>query len=102
MKELARLNRYFLRYKHLLLLGLLFVIISNIFQILPAQLVRQAVDLVIDNVRVFRLFGKSSLQPEYEKIIRHSIVIYGIVILLAALLRGFFLFLGLAAALLPN
>ena len=76
-----------------MLLGLLFVIISNIFQILPAQFVRQAVDLVIDNVRVFRLFGKSSLQPEYEKIIRHSIVIYGIVILLAALLRGFFLFL---------
>ena len=93
MKELARLNRYFLRYKHLLLLGLLFVIISNVFQILPAQFVRQAVDLVIDNVRVFRIFGKSPLQPDYESVIRQSIVIYGVVILLAALMRGFFLFL---------
>ncbi len=93
MKELSRLNKYFFRYKHLLLLGLLFVIISNVFQILPAQFVRQAVDLVIDNVRVFRVFNKSSVQGDYEKVIRQSIVIYGLVILLAALLRGFFLFL---------
>ncbi len=93
MKELARLNRYFLRYKHLLLLGLLFVAVSNIFQILPAQFVRQAVDLVIDNVKVFRVLDHSALQGNYEKIIRRSIVIYGVFILLAALMRGVFLFL---------
>ena len=93
MKELSRLNHYFIRYKYYLLSGLLFVAISNLFQILPAQFVRQAVDLVIDNSRVYRIFDKTANQSDYETVIWQSIVIFGIVILLAALLRGLFLFL---------
>jgi ATP-binding cassette subfamily B protein len=93
VKELSRLNRYFRQYKHLLILGLVFIIISNFFQIIPAQLVREAVDLVIDNVKVYRVFNRSEGQAVYEGAIRQSIVIYGILILLTALLRGFFLYL---------
>jgi ATP-binding cassette subfamily B protein len=93
VKELSRLNHYFKRYSHLLLFGLVFVLISNFFQIASAPLVRQAVDLVIDNVKVFRIFDKTQGQEQYEGIIRNSIAFYGIMILAVALLRGLFLFL---------
>lgn len=93
MKELAHLNKYLLKYKHLLLLGLLFIIISNIFQILPAQYVRYALDLVIDNLNVYKLFDGQTIQDDYNENIKRSVVIYGLIILGMALLRGFFLFL---------
>ena len=48
MKELSHLNKYLLRYKWHLFWGLVFVIISNVFQIVPAQMVRRSIDLVTD------------------------------------------------------
>ena len=93
MKELAHLNKYLLKYKHLLLLGLLFIIISNIFQILPAQYVRYALDLVIDNLNVYKLFDGHAIQEDYNENIKRSVVVYGLIILGMALMRGFFLFL---------
>jgi len=93
VKELAHLNKYLLKYKHLLLLGLLFIIISNIFQILPAQYVRYALDLVIDNLNVYKLFDGHAIQEDYNENIKRSVVVYGLIILGMALLRGFFLFL---------
>lgn len=93
MKELAHLNKYLLKYKHFLLLGLLFIIISNIFQILPAQFVRYALDLVIDNLNVYKIFEGATLQEDYNENIKRSVVIYALIILGMALFRGFFLFL---------
>ncbi len=93
MKELAHLNKYFIKYKFHLLLGLLFIIISNIFQILPAQFVRYALDLVVDNLKVYRIFEGAHLQEIYNAVIKKSVVIYGLIILGMALMRGFFLFL---------
>ena len=93
MKELSHLNKYLFKHKHYLVLGLLFVIISNIFQIIPAQLVRQAFDLVLDSLSVHNNFDGTSLQEVFEQIIDKSILIYGVVILVMALLRGLFLFL---------
>ncbi len=93
MKELSYLNKYFLKYKYHLMLGLLFIVISNIFQILPAQFVRYALDLVIDNLKVYRVFEGAGVQDTYHSVIKNSVVIYGLIILGMALLRGFFLFL---------
>ena len=93
MKELGHLNKYLLKYKYHLLLGLLFTIISNVFQILPAQFVRYALDLVVDNLKVFRIFEGAHLQDTYNLVIKKSVVIYGLIILGMALMRGFFLFL---------
>lgn len=93
MKELSHLNKYLIKYKHYLLLGLLFVVISNFFQIIPAQLVRQALDLVWDSLKIHGNYKGTTLQEVYEQIIDNSILIYGIVILAMALLRGLFLFL---------
>jgi ATP-binding cassette subfamily B protein len=92
MKELKYLNKYLLKYKWHMLLGLLFVIISNAFQILPAELVRYSIDLVVDNIRVYGLFDRSNLQGDFFKIFSGGILLYAVLILIMALLRGVFLY----------
>lgn len=92
MKELASLNRYLLRYKWHLFWGLVFVIISNIFQIMPAQLVRRSIDLVTENISLYRAFDGTSAQEKYFSIFTQGILMYAILILIMALLRGLFLY----------
>ncbi|MBX2961478.1 MAG: ABC transporter ATP-binding protein [Cyclobacteriaceae bacterium] len=93
MKELKHLNKYLLKYKRLILLGILFVIISNAFQIIPAQLVRHSIDLVTDNISIYRSFEGLSLQNNFFKVFAFGILLYALLILAMALLRGFFLYL---------
>ncbi|MBS1508877.1 MAG: ABC transporter ATP-binding protein [Bacteroidetes bacterium] len=92
MKELGYLNKYLIKYKWHLIWGLVFVLISNIFQILPAQMVRHSIDLVVDNVRIYRSFNQSQLQSGFFQVFSRGILIYAILILLMALLRGVFLY----------
>lgn len=92
MKELKYLNKYLLKYKWHLILGLVFVIISNVFQIIPAQMVRHSIDLVVDNIRVYRAFDNSAAQESFFKIFASGILLYAILILVMALLRGVFLY----------
>jgi ATP-binding cassette subfamily B multidrug efflux pump len=92
MKELSYLNKYLLRYKWHLVLGLVFVLISNAFQILPAPLVRLSIDLVIENLRVYKGFENSSLQDTFFNNIAFQIFILAVLTLVMALLRGLFLY----------
>lgn len=93
MKELRYLNKYLYKYRKLLILGLLWVIISNVFQILPAQMVRYSIDLVMDNIRIYRSFDNSLSQQNFFNVFAKGILIYALLILGMALLRGFFLYL---------
>lgn len=93
MKALAHLNKYLLKYKWYLILGTLFTIISNLFGIIPAQLVRYALDLVKDTLDVYFLFKGSTLQPAFYDVFAFTILLFGILILVMALLKGVFLFL---------
>jgi len=92
MKELKYLNKYLSKYKWHLVLGTIFIIISNVFQIVPAQLVRHAIDLVADNIRIYRSFEGTDSQQDFFKIFAFGIVIYAGLILLMAFLRGIFLY----------
>ncbi|HMJ69627.1 MAG TPA: ABC transporter ATP-binding protein [Cyclobacteriaceae bacterium] len=92
MKELSYLNKYLLKYKWQLILGLVFVIISTAFQILPAPLVRMSIDLVIENLRIYDSFEKTSLQESFFDTIAWQILILSVLTLIMALLRGLFLY----------
>lgn len=92
MKELKYLNKYLLKYKWHIVLGTIFVIISNIFQIVPGPLVRLAIDLVVDNIRLYQTFEGTELQPDFFKVFAFGILVYAGLILLMALLRGIFLY----------
>ncbi|MFC0657507.1 ABC transporter ATP-binding protein [Mongoliitalea lutea] len=93
MKPLWRLNKYLYKYKGYLLLGILFTIISNIFVIIPAQLVRIAIDYVVESFTFYRVIEGLELSASARSSFLQYILIFGVLILVMALLRGFFLFL---------
>ena len=93
MKYLKHLNKYFLKYKWYLILGTLFTFISNLFGVVPAQIVRYALDLVKETIDLYFLFDGFKLQTSIYEFFAFSILLYGILILVLALLKGIFLFL---------
>lgn len=92
MKDLAYLNKFFYKYRWRLVPGVLFVIISNIFGVLPAQVIRVAFDLVTDNIGVYQLFSGFNRQQIIYDIFGSSLLLFGVLVLVLALLRGLFLF----------
>ncbi|MET3128119.1 ATP-binding cassette subfamily B protein [Arcicella rosea] len=93
MKSLKHLNQYFLKYKWYLILGTLFTFISNLFGVVPAQIVRYALDLVKETIDLYFLYDGFVSQKMVYEFFAFSILLYGSLILVLALLKGFFLFL---------
>jgi len=107
MKNLSAVNKYFLKYRWRLLLGIVFIILSNYFRILSPQLSGYMVDKVSQAIQVAP--GKAAPQRSapYDILVQKLInvldssqrdfggqlIICGITLLLMALLSGFFLFL---------
>lgn len=93
MKYLSYLNKYFYKYKWRLIPGVLFVIASNYFGILPAQVIRVAFDLVKENISLYQIFEGFNRQQEIYQIFGYSLLLFGAAVLILALIRGLFLFL---------
>jgi ATP-binding cassette, subfamily B, multidrug efflux pump len=102
MKHLYVLYKYFIKYKKHFFGGILFVIISNYFGVLAPQLT----GYIVDRVQVLVLKQNANTKPMHEdgfvKVIVHwvndlpvgQLVTWcALIILLFALLRGFFMFL---------
>ena len=92
MKDLAYLNKFFIKYRWHLIPGVIFVIISNIFSVLPAQVIRIAFDLVTENIGLYQLFAGFDRQHLIYEIFGASLLMFGILVLILAILRGLFLF----------
>ncbi|MFM6975765.1 MAG: ABC transporter ATP-binding protein [Sphingobacteriaceae bacterium] len=92
MKHLAYLNKFFYKYRWRLLPGVIFVVISNLFGVLPAQVIRISFDLVTENINLYRLFTGFNRQELVYQLFGYSLLFFGITVLLLALLRGIFLF----------
>ena len=92
MKNLAYLNKFFYKYRWRLLPGSIFVIISNLFAVLPAKVIRLAFDLANENISIFRLFNGFERQDMLNQIFNYSLLLFGGIVLMLALLRGIFLF----------
>ncbi len=93
MGALSHLNQYFWKYKWLLLLGMLFTFFSNFFGVVPAQLVRFALDLVTETIDVYFLFKGFSMQAVFYEVFASTLFYYGALIVLMAFIKGVFLFL---------
>jgi ATP-binding cassette, subfamily B, multidrug efflux pump len=93
VKSLAYLNKYLLKYKFHFFWGTVFVIASNLFAIIPAQIVRHAFDLVKEGISLYSLHEGLQRQEQIYGQFARSIFFYAALILLMALLRGVFLFL---------
>jgi ATP-binding cassette subfamily B multidrug efflux pump len=93
MKSLAYLNKFFYKYRWRLIPGILFVIISNIFGVLTASVIRIAFDLVTENISLYHLFHGFDRQVIIYDIFGYSMLLFGGIVLALALFRGLFLFL---------
>jgi len=93
MKNLAYLNKFLYKYRWRLIPGILFVVISNIFQVFTASVIRNAVDLVTENIPLYHLFSGFTKQPNIYALFGYSTLLYGCLVLILYLLRGVFLFL---------
>ena len=59
MKSLKYLNKYLWKYRFRLVLGILFVAVSNLFAIYPAQIIREAFDVVAQSEELKQLTSVS-------------------------------------------
>ncbi len=92
MKSLKRLNHYIWRYKKLLFVGLLCVLISNVFGVYPPQVVRSAIDLVGDLIKINALHEGFHAKSAIAGLISTSLIVFSVLTIALALIRGVFLF----------
>jgi len=110
MKHLKAINKYFLKYRWRLLLGIIFITLSNYFRILSPQLSGYVVDKVEQSVRgsIEKMNAPAvNRSANYDILVQKmigwlnngnssfggQIIICGITLLVLALLGGFFMFL---------
>ncbi|MBI9072512.1 MAG: ABC transporter ATP-binding protein [Melioribacteraceae bacterium] len=74
MKTLSELNKYFIKYKNKLALGILFIIISDVSQVIIPFFLKEAIDSFKENITI------------------ESIVKYALFIVVAAVISGIFRF----------
>ncbi|HJM15833.1 MAG TPA: ABC transporter ATP-binding protein [Flavobacteriales bacterium] len=82
MKNLFHLNKYLLKYKKLLIVGAIFILISNIFALYPAEYVRESFDKIQEFLS----------NPESANSIHTTLLKYGGLIVLFAIMKGIFMF----------
>ncbi|MEZ4722798.1 MAG: ABC transporter ATP-binding protein [Flavobacteriales bacterium] len=93
MKELGYLNKHFANYKRHLLGGIVFVAISNLFAIFPAQIIRYAIDFVQDSLMVYPVFSTEEFIGFYSEMLTSAILLFAALVIGLALLKGIFLYL---------
>jgi ATP-binding cassette subfamily B protein len=87
MKSLWVLNKYFFKYRFRLIIGVVFVTISVIFGVFPAQFVRQSFDVVQEAINSYQIEGETGTGD-----LTNKLLLYGLVIIGASLLKGLFMF----------
>jgi ATP-binding cassette, subfamily B, multidrug efflux pump len=108
MKHLRAVNKYFWRYRWLLTLGVIFIVVSNYFAVLAPQVTGFVVDKVSNRLKSVSGAdvvddGDKPVDPLvqwftakvdlYNMPFSRMILYIGVILLVLALLRGFFMFL---------
>lgn len=103
MKQLATLNKYFWKYRLHFFSGIVFVILTNYFRILAPQLTGYVVNTVVNTISNKPMPQHAA--HNYDILVNHIIVYFdamdfntkilftGIILLLIAVVSGFFMFL---------
>ncbi len=92
MKHLAYLNKFFWKYRFRFLLGMVFVGLANWFRVWQPQVIRQALDTVIERVGYYKTHGGIAAHPEAFKELGNQIAWFGAAVIGLALLMGLFMF----------
>ncbi|MCC7506404.1 MAG: ABC transporter ATP-binding protein [Saprospiraceae bacterium] len=93
MKHLAYLNKFFWKYRWRFLLGILFVGLVNWFRVWQPQVIGEALDTVIFNVKHYNETGGIAAHPEAYRELGTQIGWFGLQVIGLALAMGLFMFL---------
>ena len=92
MKDLRYLNKYFVKYSKYFILGIIFVSLSNYFRVLQPQMIREALDLVIDNISTYQRLEGFGAQKIFLGTIAKNLLFFGSLVLILALIMGVFMY----------
>jgi ATP-binding cassette subfamily B protein len=104
MKSLKYLNKYLWKYKFRLSWGILFVVVSNVFAIYPAQIIKEAINVVSNSNELIKFAEDknkaSSYKPNIEIIsdytegfnLSEMLIFFALLVLAMALIKGIFTF----------
>lgn len=87
MKDLTYLNKYLLKYKYYYTIGGLFILISTVFAIVPATLIRETFNLIEKGYKDYSS-GNDLLKDEILK----DVLFYSAAIIVSAIIRGSFMY----------
>lgn len=103
--SLKYLNKYLVKYRYRLIAGILFVAISNVFAIFPAQIIREAFNAVANSNELSQLTPASEVLPTQKTLeigffsemiegmsLGNSLLFFAGLVLLMAVLQGVFTF----------
>ena len=94
MSHLAYLNKFFIRYRWHLLGGILFVSLSNYFRAWQPQVIRKALDYVVEKLDLLQKQGGSATITDAQAGEMGSALLqFGLIVLGLALLMGVFMYL---------
>ncbi|MDX1685160.1 MAG: ABC transporter ATP-binding protein [Saprospiraceae bacterium] len=92
MKALRTLNHYIWRYKWHLLLGIGFVFFSNYFRVWQPQVIREGLDLALEQIKSYQEISDSQARSAMYREISFSLLKHGGLVLLLALTMGVLMF----------
>ena len=91
MHHLRVLGKFFLKYKWLLLLGILFVAAGNYFRAWQPQVIREALDFVLEQLKAYQIaddIGKEAIKATLSK----ALFRFGGLVVILALVMGIFMY----------
>lgn len=91
LKNLRVLTKFFVKYKWRFILGILFVAASNYFRAWQPRVIRQALDHVFDQVKLYRE-GTPEVQSDVLSEIGSSLMTFGGLVILLAFIMGVFMY----------
>jgi ATP-binding cassette subfamily B protein len=108
LRHLFSLNKYFWKYRWYLLLGILFIVLTNYFRILSPQLTGYVVNVVVHSVEQQKSpttdhLDTAAVEKEYSGVVRYIVqqfeanparkILYaGVILLIIAIISGFLCF----------
>ena len=92
MGHLSYLNKFFWKYRYRLALGILFVGLANWFRVWQPQVIRQALDTVVEQVKFYKEHGGIGAHPEAFRDLGGQIAWFGLAVIALALVMGLFMF----------
>jgi len=93
LNHLSYLDKYLIKYKGYYILGIIFISFATFFAIFPAVVIRESFNILENSYKTYQLLMGLDAQNNSYELLTHNVLIAALMIIIAALIRGLFLFL---------